>query len=114
MSRLGAASCGTRCTVHLHPVCLRRRICAEGDGCGMVQRMGSAPGLVGLALVRSSPTPNFRSHDGFTIAGGDESAMNRRQKVYSQKCVHSDMLWLHLGQFMLRSAVFTMSPVLYC
>jgi hypothetical protein len=85
-----AASYGTLCTVHLRPVRLRRSICAEGDRCGLVQRMVSASGLVGLALVRSSPTLNFRSHDGSTIAYGDESAMSLRQKVYSPEFVEEE------------------------
>src|SRR5215208_54401 len=82
---LGAACCGTRCTVHLRPVYLRRHICAEGDCCGPGQRMVSAPELLGFALVRSSPTLGFRSHDGATLADGDESAMNPGQKDYSPK-----------------------------
>jgi hypothetical protein len=76
-----AAFFGTRRTPRPTRVCPRRRTCAGGECYERGQRRVSAPGLLGFALVRSSPIPNFRSHDGSTLADGDESAMKPGQKI---------------------------------
>jgi hypothetical protein len=82
-ARAAGAFFGNQPTRRLAQACLRRRISAEGDCCGPWQRMVSVPRLVGFALVRSSPTPDFRSHDGATLASGDESTMNQHPAYLS-------------------------------
>ena len=79
----------------LHPpqVSLRRQAgFSGGDCCAPAQRLVSVIVSLGFAIVRASPTPDFRSRDEVTLADGDESAMNLRQKVNSPECLELDSL----------------------